>query len=832
VKRKLSLPLILLFLGFNALFGSTPYLQNESVISLFAPNETLVNESQIGVFRDDIQNKDIKGILALPKAEFLALNEINFFEKKKPYWATFSLSNNAEEPLDYVIEGGRNSKETYYFVDGEGQITTKGSGYHIPYNQRDIKQNYLNKVALHLDPGERIDIFVKIESLDNLPIDIQFKLVPKSSWERTQLNTNIFQGIFSGVLIIFILLSVFFYSSSKEQVFLRLGTYNLTTLLYFVHVHGYLEMFFFPDQADVLPPFWLMPLLIAASYYELARYFNNTAEYFPFWDKLFKNLSVATVVIFGIGSAYILLTQDAYRSVNGMYIVLFVYILLGLVFLFQIYQKGTLINRFFVFGSLIFIFSCLVSIAGQFFYLSNSLPMFVQFGLIVEVIVFSLGMAYRARKEYDEHNITQKSLILQLQQNDRLKENINSKLREEVVQRTQELRVKNAELIAAKNTAEKATASKSEFLSVMSHEIRTPLNAIISLSHIMEIDNEEKKIAEYIDALKFSAENLHSLINDVLDYNKIEAHKLRLEHVEFSLIDLLRNISEIFKYKAKRKGIELRIEIGEHTADRLIGDPTRLTQIFNNLLGNAIKFTKEGHVTLKVYMTGVKDEKAIIHFDVIDTGIGIPADKVELIFNEFEQANNSTTREFGGTGLGLSITKKLLELMGSEIHVDLDYDKGSKFSFEIPFVINKSFNIFSYGDIHAERDLNKASILVVDDNDMNRLVLNRLLSIWNSDFEEASGGQEAIDLCAEKKYDLILMDIEMRPIDAFEAFAKIKMELNPNVETPIIAMSAYQTEEFSQDINTTGFASFIHKPFDPDELYEKIIFQLTEPNTE
>lgn len=824
--------LILLHLFFLFAFVDA-HSQNDNLqepIGLFSSNKFELAPSQIKVFRDDMSGKGINEILEVPASEYLQLEEISYFDKSKPHWATFALANETGDLMKFVIQGGRNSKETYYFLNSRGSIIEKKTGYFTPLVERDIRQNYFNKVGITIHPSEEIRVFVKIESLDNLPTDIRFTITPLETWERAQLQSNIFEGFFSGILVIFIVLSIFFYSTTKQVVFLNLSAYAALTLIYFAHVHGITELLFVQNKANALPPLWLTPLLIASAYFHFAKSYNQTKDFLPKWDTLFNRLSVFCVILFAVGSGYLYLTNDYYVTVNAMHIVLSALIFLGIVFLFIIYQKGTVINKYFVYGSMFFLFSGLISIAGQFFYISNTLPIFVQVGLVIEVLVFSLGMSYRSKKEYEEHDITQRSLILQLQQNDRLKENINNKLREEVAQRTQELRIKNGELVEAKDTAEKATASKSEFLSVMSHEIRTPLNAIISLSHIMEIDNKEKELTEYIDALKFSAENLHSLINDVLDYNKIEANKLRLEKVEFSLIDLLRNISEIFKYKAKRKGIELRIEIGEHTPDRLIGDPTRLTQIFNNLLSNAIKFTKEGHVTLKVYLSGVQDDKAIIHFDVIDTGIGIPHDKLELIFTEFEQANNSTTREFGGTGLGLSITKKLLQLMGSDIHVDIERKEGSKFSFEIPFVINKSFNIFSYGDVHAERNLENAKVLVVDDNDMNRLVLKRLLTIWKATFEEAASGLEAVEFCEAMKFDLILMDIEMRPINAFEAFSRIKVPENPNLETPIIAMSAYQTEEFSHDINATGFVSFVHKPFDPDELYEKMIYQLSQQN--
>ena len=354
----------------------------------------------------------------------------------------------------------------------------------------------------------------------------------------------------------------------------------------------------------------------------------------------------------------------------------------------------------------------------------------------------------------------------------------------------------------------------------MSHEIRTPLNAIISLSHIMELDNKDEEMSEYIDALKFSAESLHSLINDILDYNKIEAGKLRLEKIEFSLIELMKNVRESFKYKANSKGVQLQAEIGEHLPDKYKGDPTRLTQIFNNLISNGIKFTEQGHVKLKAELLGIKDNLATVKFEVEDTGTGIPKDRIESIFEEFEQASASTTRNFGGTGLGLSITQKLLQMMSSDISIESEENTGSKFTFELTLEIDQEFDLVNLQLQDRTKDLNASKILVVDDNDMNRLVLKRLLAIWNAEFIEVSTGQDAIETVKTNSIDLILMDLQMQTMDGFEATSKIS---TLNTQIPVIAMSANQPGDFEEDYYKTGFSSFVHKPFDPEDLYSQII---------
>lgn len=198
---------------------------------------------------------------------------------------------------------------------------------------------------------------------------------------------------------------------------------------------------------------------------------------------------------------------------------------------------------------------------------------------------------------------------------------------------------------------------------------------------------------------------LRDFINDVLDYNKIEADKLKIESIDFSIIDLLSNIRDSFKYKARSQNIELLVEIGEHMPDRIIGDPTRLTQIFNNLIGNALKFTQDGQVHVKASLLGLKDEKVSIKFEVNDTGIGIPKEKLETIFEAYEQAGRKTAREYGGTGLGLSVTQKLLKLMGSEIRIESTEKEGTSLSFEIDFQIDRVFDLVNLQDQMRDKDL-------------------------------------------------------------------------------------------------------------------------------
>lgn len=798
--------------------------------SLYTEEVNTLESNEVFVYRDDNGDLLIEDLLNLKPSDYIKLNDISLFNKEAKYWAYYRLANKSDSDMSFVLHGGRNSKETYYFFSGVDRVVRR-TGYRFPSDDRNIKQGHQTRVNLTLPANKLTHVFVKIESLDNNPIDIQVELIPTSQWTSGFKNINLFQGVFTGVLIVITVLAFFIYGFTGERVFLYFGIYALLNVIYFLHIHGIIELHLLPRIVDPIPALWIVPLLGAASYFTFARYFLETKTEFPKWDVALSILAYFSLGAFVVDTTYILLTGDMYL---GMIAFLFSLLLLSLCTIFLIYstsKSSNIIAKYFAYGTLFLIGSILIVVIDQIQNPSNDLPLLVQVGILVEIVIFSLGISHKLKRQFEDHDITQRSLILQLRKNEDLQLDINQELEEIVADRTQQIKKQNKELKAARQVAEKATKDKSDFLSVMSHEIRTPLNAIISLSHIMELDNQDEEMQEYINALKFSSESLHSLINDILDYNKIEAGKLRLESIEFSLIDLLKNLAQSFKYKANNKGIEMRIEIGEHLPDRLFGDPTRLTQILNNLIGNAVKFTNEGYVHIKATLAGIKDETATVSFSLQDTGIGIPEDKLKAIFEEYEQASDETTREYGGTGLGLSIVKKLLNMMGSSIELSSLENKGTTFFFDIDFKIDPEFDLVDLQQEERDKDLNSKSILVVDDNDMNRLVLKRLFQIWNGNFDEADNGFDAIEKSNNVNYDVILMDLEMKPMNGFTAALELqKTQMNSN--TPVIAMSAHNPLDFEIEFKESGFVDFVHKPFDPEELFQKLTTRINQEDVE
>jgi len=381
------------------------------------------------------------------------------------------------------------------------------------------------------------------------------------------------------------------------------------------------------------------------------------------------------------------------------------------------------------------------------------------------------------------------------------------------------------ELRIAKEKAEQASLVKSQFLSVMSHEIRTPMNAVIGLSHFLMEENPRPDQLENLKTLQFSAENLMALINDILDYNKIDSGKVELERISFDLRNVVHRIIHSHSFQANEKNLRLSCEIDEAIPENLIGDPLRLGQVINNLVSNAVKFTERGFVKIVLSREDVKDGKVKVKFRFEDSGIGIADSKKKSIFEAFTQASSSTTRKYGGTGLGLAIVKRLVELYGGDIQLTDRSGGGSVFEFLIPFeqVVQPKEEVENATAFHS-KSLEKASILVAEDNVVNQILIRKFLTKWNAgQLFIASDGKEALEIYEEQSFDLVLLDLQMPELDGFEVATAIRRHVNPTKsQVPILALTAASYNEVKDELNEAGFDDFVPKPFSPEVLYEKI----------
>lgn len=407
--------------------------------------------------------------------------------------------------------------------------------------------------------------------------------------------------------------------------------------------------------------------------------------------------------------------------------------------------------------------------------------------------------------------------------------NLYQKEKSLVESKNAELERINQELTLAREDALLAVKAKSEFLSTMSHEIRTPLNAVIGMSHILMQEEPRPDQLDNLRIIKFASENLMSLINDILDFNKIEVGKVIFEVAPFQLRELVESVKMAFNNKADENGISIYSYVDPQIPAILIGDKTRLTQVLNNLMSNAVKFTDKGTVNLFIHQTSSNDHKINLRFEVIDTGIGIPENMLDRVFEGFTQADASITRKYGGTGLGLAISKKLVELQGGNLTVESTVNVGTKFSFDLDFDRASSQQMpQTKSQIEMHQELSGKSILLAEDNQLNVVIAKKFLSNWGLNIDLASNGREAVEMVKENHYDCILMDLRMPEMDGIDAAKLIRALPEPNCYTPIIALTASAMLEEQNEIFQAGMNEYVSKPFNPDELrskIEKAVFQ-------
>jgi len=381
------------------------------------------------------------------------------------------------------------------------------------------------------------------------------------------------------------------------------------------------------------------------------------------------------------------------------------------------------------------------------------------------------------------------------------------------------------ELVQMKEKAEQAAKAKSQFLSVMSHELRTPLNAVIGITHLLMLNQPREDQQEDLRTLQFSGESLLHIINDILDFTKLDSGKIELSAIDFNLRELSQSLYQSFSYKAREKGVVFDVELDQRIPFFVKGDNFRLSQVLNNLISNAIKFTQEGSVKLKVEMTEERGISFEARFSVMDTGIGIPQEKQEKIFEQFTQADSDTTRLYGGTGLGLSISIKLVELMGSTILLDSQPGKGSTFHFSV--VLQRGEVGEPVVTAPAPKTVSKTNeqfrnkrILLAEDNLFNANIARRFITGWGGGIDLVVDGRQALEFIARTKYDLILMDVQMPVLDGFACTRKIRKHLK---DIPIIAVTASPKNEIINEILSCGMNDFVSKPFKPNELRAKIL---------
>lgn len=375
---------------------------------------------------------------------------------------------------------------------------------------------------------------------------------------------------------------------------------------------------------------------------------------------------------------------------------------------------------------------------------------------------------------------------------------------------------KSDELNKALTNEREANQTQSKFLATMSHEIRTPMNGILGLLDIMLSSDVTKEQRSHLEKIKYSGDLLHRILNDILDFSKLNAGKLVIENVPINIKQLITDTSAVFKPQAQIKGLDFSFNVDQNVNSSLISDPTRITQVINNLVNNAIKFTAKGKVNISVSITNQADTTQTLEFCVSDSGIGISKDNITSIFSAFTQADDSTARRFGGTGLGLQIAKNLVEQMGGQIWVKSEEQKGSQFYFTLIFKESSKLPI-NIQEVVYERTQFIGKVLVVEDNEINQVVAEQILLSYGLQVNIADDGQHCIEALEKEDYDLVLMDLHMPNVDGFQACSIIRQK---NLNIPIVALTAAVLKDEVQKALDVGMNSHLAKPLDHVQLHK------------
>jgi len=513
------------------------------------------------------------------------------------------------------------------------------------------------------------------------------------------------------------------------------------------------------------------------------------------------------------------------------HILLTMALLVNLLDVFVFVQNVEIISIQVIILSVLFSFYMLGQRWGLIYSLANLIP-------VLGFMVYSFSNSYIVQLKPED--IEESTKIITITANFIMIIYIHSHFYNAFVKNIRELRATseeqsrlNSALEISIDRAEKSSHAKSEFLSTMSHEIRTPLNAVIGMSNLLQMNDPRADQIDNLDILKFSANNLLSIVNDVLDFNKIESGKVEFEKIRFNLVELMNSICGGQIIKAEEKGLKFYLDVDSRLRSKVIfGDPTRITQIIFNLVSNAIKFTADGSVWVRVKQLGDRHNTLTINFTVKDTGIGIEESNMGAIFEPFTQESITTTRQYGGTGLGLAIVKRLLELQNIQMHVTSKVGVGSEFSFHMEFPVStEKVAVEEVSEEPAQpgqvssipTSTDSLQVLIAEDNPVNVMLMKKLFSKWNILPTFAENGEHAVELVMYGNFNIILMDLQMPVMNGFDAAIEIRKMADPKkAHIPIIALTASAMFDIKEKVFESGMNDYVSKPFKPDELKEKI----------
>lgn len=703
------------------------------------------------------------------------------------FWTKTQIENQSSQHLTYYLETARPITDfvDIYITDANNKVISSArSGDGIPCPERSFDHRK-TVFKLVLEPREKITFYLHLKS-DGEVINMPMLLYTPEEFLQLSSKEQLLFGFFYGILILAGMLYLFFFFALRENTFLYYSMYVLFIGLMQFALDGYFYQLFVPDGGwlsdhDVLF-FAMIAAIFLGKYGEVflkIKQINKTLYRFFYGLYILSAVSLLLLVFVPSGKPL----YYPLANVIGLY-VLFL-IIFSIVYL---RIKGIPVDVFFQIGIIFLILGFTIFILNNFGKIPTS---FIsqhssKIGTGIEVIFLSLSMG-----------------------------NLIRSLRNEKIEYNRLALVRSEEM----------NELKSYFLSNISHELRTPLNAIMNLSDTISKDSDDEKIKDNCQIIKYSSHSLLSSVNDILDFSKIEKDELQLEITTFEPAKVLQHIKNNAAIRAKDQGLEFRFSQSGNIPDFVSGDVTRLAQIVNNVLSNAIKFTPSGFVKFEIDAKARPNNKTTLLLTISDSGIGIPQAKLNSIFDSFSQDNINNKRKYGGLGLGLYIVKTLVEMQGGKIKMKSTVDEGTICTISIDYDVVSKEKQPTLEAVPEVFDLHQKTILVVEDNAINQMVIKMITKKWeNVTMLYAINGQECLDKFKQHNIDLILMDLQMPVMDGYEATVAIRSgavgEANKNV--PIIAVTADVMETTKMRVAEIGMNDYLSKPIKNDMLFAAI----------
>lgn len=748
--------------------------------------------SEVG-FIEDVEAKwTIQDVLSRPDSayQYTSRDTLQFGYSQSAYWLRVQIRNQLDHQVNLTLQVRYPLLDfvDFYHLDQDGVIEHQMAGDHRNLQQREYPvKDYLYR--LRLNPGQAQAVFIRVQSTSSLSLPIYVST--ETGLVALSNSTAWIDGAYYGIAFAMMMYNLLLMLVVRERIYIEYVACVVLQIGFIASLNGYAGMLF-PENLFIADKgIYLCSTAMAVAFVQFTRTFLQTSEVMPRLDRFYRYYMLVPVIAL---VAEMLLPPTAAAKINVM-LVMFTVILLFPVALYR-YLSGYRAAFYFVFGQGMFLSSVIFTSLSSlnlvpFYFLA---PLAIKVGSAAELMLFSMSLAGRINELKKSHFEIQREQEVALAETKASERHL-------------------AEMSEVNQVLEQALQVRSKFLANMSHEIRTPMNGILGMLELIDNPDMDSVQRNYIDIARRSGKTLLALINDILDLSKIESGKLQLEEKPFSLRELVQDLSSLYSQQVKNKHLTIRVAVDASVPDYIVGDRTRLWQVLTNLISNAIKFTQRGGVIVKLKM--VSNGSQQIRFAVVDTGIGIPREKHESIFDSFQQADGTTTREYGGTGLGLSISRKLVALMGGTLSLVSGPGEGSKFSFSIPCKIaDEELIAQARMDAHDgdDNDLSCYRVLVVEDNEVNQKVaLGILTKLGISHVHASANGREALNYLQDNMVDIIFMDVQMPVMDGFDTTREIR-GIERLAHIPIIAMTANAMDGDRAECLEAGMNDYISKP--------------------